>query len=154
FIKWQYSSIGKSQTIMSFPVEKNNPEWIRKNKTEPTITWINHSSFLIQIDGINILTDPIFSERCSPVQWAGPKRTTQPGLALDSLPKIDFVIISHDHYDHLDSGTIERIEKNQKNNPPAWFVPLKVKRRLIDWGAKNVFELDWWDKTTHSGFGI
>ncbi|TNE72317.1 MBL fold metallo-hydrolase [bacterium] len=153
-IKWQFSTMGKKGKVLSFPVEKNNPEWIRNNTSEPVVTWINHSTFLIQIDGVNILTDPIFSDRCSPVQWAGPKRTTPVGLALDSLPKIDFVIISHDHYDHLDTGSIEQIESIQKDNPPVWFVPLKVKERLVDWGVKNVVEMDWWDSDSHSGFEI
>ncbi len=153
-LKWQFSSIGEDRKILAFPLESNNPEWIRKNITEPTITWINHSTFLIQMDGVNILTDPIFSERCSPVQWAGPKRTTPVGLQLNELPPIDFIIISHDHYDHLDTGTVEQLEAQQKDNPPTWFVPLEVKKRLIEWGAKDVVELDWWDSQQHSGVDI
>lgn len=154
FLKWQFSSIGKKQKIEGVDVIKNNPTWIRANKTEPTLTWINHATFLVQIDGVNILTDPIFSERSSPVQWAGPKRNAEPGISLDSLPNIDFILISHDHYDHLDVGTIEKIESKQKENPPVWYVPLKVKQRLVDWGAKNVKELDWWDFEQQLGFEI
>ena len=153
-LQWQLKTIGNNQKKIGVDVVKNDPNWIRNNTSEPVITWINHSTFLLQIDGVNILTDPIFSERCSPVQWAGPKRFTKPGLALDSLPKIDFVIISHDHYDHLDVGTIEQIQAKQKDNPPTWYVPLKVKQRFLDWGVTNVKELDWWEKENQSGFEI
>lgn len=154
FLKWQFSSIGNNQTKKGVDVVRNNSKWLRDNKSEPTLTWINHATFLLQIDGVNILTDPIFSERCSPVQWAGPKRHAETGILLDSLPHIDFIIISHDHYDHLDLGTIEKIQANQKENPPVWYVPLKIKQRFLDWGVQNVKELDWWETEQQSGFDI
>ena len=81
-LKWQFSSIGKKGKIMPFPVEKPNVDFIKNNKSEPNLVWINHATFLLQYEGANILTDPIFSERCSPVQWAGPKRTTKPGMEI------------------------------------------------------------------------
>ncbi len=85
------------------------------------ITFINHATTLIQADGVNILTDPLYSYRASPVQWAGPKRIHDPGVAFDNLPKIDAVIVSHNHYDHLDIPTIKRLWHRDK---PQIFVPL------------------------------
>ena len=73
------------------------------------VTFINHSTFLIQIDGVTVLTDPIYSERASPVSWAGPKRAHRPGVLFDDLPPINCILISHDHYDHLDYGTLQRL---------------------------------------------
>ena len=70
------------------------------------LTWIGHTTFLIQVAGMNILTDPIWSKRASPVQWAGPQRFSDPGIRFDHLPKIDLVLISHTHYDHLDANTV------------------------------------------------
>ena len=105
FWKWRRES-SKPEPI-EFPVIKNNPEYLKSNKTEKTITWIGHSTFLIQIDGINILTDPHFTKRASPLSFMGPSRTTPPGLKIEDLPFIDFVLISHNHYDHLDSKTIQ-----------------------------------------------
>ena len=107
------------------------------------VTWIGHSTFLVQLNGLNMLTDPIFSDRCSPVQWAGPKRITPPAIPYDSLPPIDIVLISHNHYDHLDRETVERI-----GNAARWFVPLKVKPWFSDEGITTAMEMDWWDATT------
>ena len=73
------------------------------------ITWIGHASFLVRLDGIVVLTDPIFSKRASPVSWAGPERLFPPGLQIEDLPDIDILVISHAHYDHLDTHTLDRL---------------------------------------------
>ncbi|MBN8705503.1 MAG: MBL fold metallo-hydrolase [Bacteroidetes bacterium] len=137
-----------------FPLAKNDPAFLKSNKTEPTITWVGHSTFLIQIDGINILTDPHFTERASPVSFAGPKRYTQPGLSLDDLPQIDFVIISHDHYDHLDLTTVKALFDRQPENPPVFFTGLKVKARFEAEGITSAQEYDWWESTEIKGFNL
>jgi len=80
---------------------------------ELRVTWVNHSTFLIQTEGVNVLTDPIWSERCSPVQWAGPRRHHAPGIRFEELPPIDAVLISHNHYDHLDAPTLARLPRHQ-----------------------------------------
>ena len=72
-------------------------------------TWVGHSTVLLQVGGLNVLTDPMWSERASPVQWAGPRRIMAPALSLESLPPIDLVLLSHSHYDHLDKGTVKRL---------------------------------------------
>jgi L-ascorbate metabolism protein UlaG (beta-lactamase superfamily) len=104
------------------------------------ITFINHSSFLIQFNGINILFDPVFSERTSPFEWAGPKRMRPPGIALDRLPKIDFIILSHNHYDHFDVPTVRKIYQKDK---PQLIVPLGVEAHLRKVGIEGI-EMDWW----------
>ncbi len=106
-------------------------------------TWVGHSTVLLQVGGRNVLTDPMWSGRASPVRWAGPHRLTTPGLALDALPPIDVVLLSHNHYDHLDAGSVRAIARR---HPSArWFTPLGVARYVRRWGARAVTELDWWN---------
>ena len=84
---------------------------------------MGHSCFLVQTDGFNLLTDPVFSDRASPVSFMGPKRYTPPAIEIEQLPKIDAVVISHNHYDHLDLDSIEKLEERFD---PKWYVPLKI----------------------------
>jgi L-ascorbate metabolism protein UlaG (beta-lactamase superfamily) len=109
------------------------------------ITWLGHSTNLIEIDGQRVLTDPSWSERSSPVSWLGPKRWFEPPIALGELPKIDAVVISHDHYDHLDHRTIIAM----KDWPTIFVVPLGVGAHLAYWGVPEakIVELDWWEQT-------
>jgi L-ascorbate metabolism protein UlaG (beta-lactamase superfamily) len=102
--------------------------------------FVNHSTFLIQFDNLNILTDPIWSKRCSPSQLIGPERHRPPGITFESLPKIDLVLISHNHYDHLDKKTINRLQAEHK---PQFIVPLGVSHFFKKLGIKNVIEIDW-----------
>jgi L-ascorbate metabolism protein UlaG (beta-lactamase superfamily) len=109
------------------------------------ITFVNHSTFLIQVDGVNILTDPVWSERTSPFQWAGPKRTRPPGIRMEDLPEIDFVLLSHNHYDHLDWNSLKTLVKKHE---PGIIVPLGVKAFLAENGIYNAIELDWWQESS------
>ena len=102
------------------------------------ITWIGHSSFLIQVEGLNILTDPVFNDRISPVSFAGPKRKAPPGVPFDDLPRIDAVLISHNHYDHLDKPTIKKL-----GNKPRYFVPLGLQGWFAALRISRVSQLDW-----------
>lgn len=104
-------------------------------------TFINHSTVLLQMDGLNILTDPIWSKRCGPFRLFGPKRKSPPGVAFDKLPKIDIVLVSHNHYDHMDLPTLKRL---QKAHHPVFCVSLGNKRFLESKGLQHVIELDWW----------
>ena len=100
----------------------------------------------MQIGGMNVLTDPVFSARSSPVQWAGPRRVMDAPIDIDALPPIDVVLQSHDHYDHLDRPAVKRIARA---NPSAkWITTLGVGARLRRWGARDVTELNWWDRIT------
>jgi N-acyl-phosphatidylethanolamine-hydrolysing phospholipase D len=105
----------------------------------PSITWIGHATFLVRMDGVTFLTDPIFSERASPVSFAGPKRVQQPGIPLDQLPPVDFAIISHDHYDHTDFDSVKALAKRGVK----FFVPLELGEVVREAGGEAV-ELDWW----------
>ncbi|MCL4158274.1 UNVERIFIED_CONTAM: hypothetical protein GTU68_002778, partial [Idotea baltica] len=104
------------------------------------LIFVNHSTFLIQLDTLNILTDPIWSKRCSPSQLIGPARQRPPGITFESLPNIDVVLISHNHYDHLDKQTIKRLQKEHK---PQFIVPLGVSHFFKKLGIENVIEIDW-----------
>ncbi|MEM9629955.1 MAG: MBL fold metallo-hydrolase [Pseudomonadota bacterium] len=104
------------------------------------VTFINHATFLIQVHGFNILTDPVFSERTSPLSFVGPKRVHDPGVAIAVLPKIDMIIVSHDHYDHLDLASMDKLIK--RDNPKI-YTGLGVGKRLAS--ADSVHEMDWSD---------
>jgi N-acyl-phosphatidylethanolamine-hydrolysing phospholipase D len=146
-MKWMFwdrliknSKAEDSDTVV-FEQAENDPEWLSKNRSVFSITWIGHSSMLIQLDGLNILSDPVFSDRASPVGFAGPKRLAPPGLDFDDLPDIDIVVISHNHYDHLDKETIEKL-----GNKPLYLVPLGLAGFFDDLNIDNYQELDWWDE--------
>jgi len=114
------------------------------------VTWYGHSSALIELDGRRVLVDPVWSERCSPSRLAGPKRLHEPPVALRELPPIDAILISHDHYDHLDMPTIRNLVDLQA---APFLVPLGVGAHLERWGvpATRIIELDWNEKSTVAG---
>lgn len=116
----------------------------------PSATWIGHATVLMQSGGLNVLTDPVFSERASPVQFMGPKRAQPPGIALADLPPIDVVLISHNHYDHLDRDSVERLSQ-RSHDKTLFLVPLGIKPWLENLGIRNVVELDWWGVHQHEG---
>ena len=108
------------------------------------VTFINHSTFLIQVDGINILTDPVWSERASPLKWIGPKRMHLPGVRFGDLPRIHLVLLSHNHYDHLDIDTMRMVFTAHH---PQIIAPLGVKNFLEQNYIRGCVELDWWEQT-------
>jgi len=119
-----------------------------------TATWINHSTFLLQTSLGNVLTDPVYSERISPVSWAGPRRVHPPGVSFADLPRIDLVLLSHDHYDHCDLPTLARL---WKTHAPSAIVPLGngALLRPAGWSPEKITELDWWQsQSTSSGLDV
>ena len=142
-IRWWWE--GDNPEAVDFEISDNDPEFLKKNKELNTLTWIGHSTLLIQYNGINILTDPHLTKRASPVSFLGPKRYTPPGLSIEELPNIDLIIISHNHYDHLDKLTIEKLFEKQPENPPHIFVPLNLKKWFEELGMDYVTELDWYE---------
>ena len=115
---------------------------------ELRVTFVNHATVLIQTDGLNILTDPIWSERGSPVDWAGPKRVRPPGIRFEDLPPIDVVLVSHNHYDHLDVPTLRRLAKEHL---PKIFSGLGNAKLMRNKGIVDAYDLDWWQRTRLSG---
>jgi L-ascorbate metabolism protein UlaG (beta-lactamase superfamily) len=113
----------------------------RVHGSELRLTFVNHSTLLIQTAGVNILTDPIWSERCSPFSWAGPRRFHDPGIAFEDLPPIDAVFVSHNHYDHLDVPTLQRLSLERK---PLIVVGLGNEEFLEERGVERAVDLDWW----------
>jgi L-ascorbate metabolism protein UlaG (beta-lactamase superfamily) len=106
-------------------------------------TFIGHSTFLLQLSGLTILTDPVFAERVSPFAWAGPKRIRPPALALAQLPPIDVVLVTHNHYDHLDLASLQWLARERR---PLFVTTLGNKAWLERRGVGNVVELDWWQQ--------
>jgi L-ascorbate metabolism protein UlaG (beta-lactamase superfamily) len=111
-------------------------------------TFIGHSTFLLQIGGICVLTDPIWSERCSPVSMAGPRRARRPGQRLDSLPDVDLLLVSHNHYDHMDLPTLREVQARWS---PCVATGLGNARHLAKAGIRSAVELDWWQSTELAG---
>lgn len=127
------------------------PEWVdaepgpkppeRVGQGDLRVTFINHSTTLVQLDGLNILTDPVWSDRVGPTSWLGVKRHRAPGIRFEDLPPIDAVLISHNHYDHLDLPTLQRLA--EEHNPKI-LVGLGVNAYLQENGLHNGHDMDWW----------
>jgi L-ascorbate metabolism protein UlaG (beta-lactamase superfamily) len=124
------------------PATTIDPETLRRN-TGPSVTWIGHSSVLFQLGGMNVLADPQFSERASPVSFAGPRRIVPLPIDIPSLPRIDVVLITHNHYDHLDTDSVKRLAA-LKTGSPLFLVPLGLKAWFAEKGIERVEEYDWW----------
>jgi N-acyl-phosphatidylethanolamine-hydrolysing phospholipase D len=129
----------------------NDGTGLRGALPAPVLTWIGHSTFLVQIEGVNVLTDPHWGTRTSPVSFAGPRRLLPPGIRFEDLPPIHAVVISHDHYDHLDLETVTRLARE---HAPTFFVPLGLKAWFVDAGIEKVVELDWWQSRRMGGLTI
>jgi L-ascorbate metabolism protein UlaG (beta-lactamase superfamily) len=149
---WNQSDVG-NPAPGAIPVVKTDPALFN---TPPAsglrVTWLGHSTQLIELDGVRVLTDPIFEGRASPYEWIGPDRWYPPPLPLEQLPALDAIVISHDHYDHLQMATVDRL----KHLGIPWIVPLGVAAHLEYWGVpvKNIVELDWWETTTVKGVTV
>jgi N-acyl-phosphatidylethanolamine-hydrolysing phospholipase D len=134
------------------PAQPADLAFIHAN-TAPAVTWIGHATVLAKLGGLNLLTDPIFSERASPFAFAGPRREQPPGVALDELPHIDAVVVSHNHYDHLDLASCRKIAA-QAGGSPLFVVPLGLKAWFKARGIERVVELDWWQSHPLNGTDI
>jgi N-acyl-phosphatidylethanolamine-hydrolysing phospholipase D len=148
FLKWQWDSLwGELPAQNASRVKHVQPDlaYLKANQKDVSVTWIGHSTALWQINGLNILTDPHFSERTAPVSFAGPKREVLLPVQLSELPRIDVVLISHNHYDHLDAPTVRTLNQ-QAGGPPLFVVPLGVDKWMNDEGITKVQRMDWWDR--------
>ncbi len=143
--KWMTSrEPGEWTELGEDEVEYGEKPVSRVSDSTQVITFINHSTFLIQTDGLNIITDPVYSKRVSPFSFAGPKRMRPPGIKFEDLPEIDVVLLSHNHYDHLDISTLKRIKETFN---PVFITPLGVDLYLNKKGIQNTVSLDWWQGT-------
>ena len=141
--------------VFKWMFSRKRSRWIRPINDEPgakpadhvhsgiTITYVNHSTFLIQTAGLNILTDPVWSERVSPFSWAGPKRQRKPGIRLEDLPKIDVILLSHNHYDHLDLSTLKSLSTIHN---PRIITSLGISAYLKRYGIERSVDMDWWQE--------
>ncbi|XP_027044609.1 N-acyl-phosphatidylethanolamine-hydrolyzing phospholipase D-like [Pocillopora damicornis] len=115
------------------------------------LTWIGHATVLVQMEGLNILIDPVFSDYCGAVQGFGVKRYRPAPCTVDELPEIDAVCISHNHYDHLDYNSVCNLNK-RFGHKLLWYVPMGLRPWIKNCGCNNVFELEWWDELSHPNF--
>ena len=150
-IKWNLTSSPKR-----WPRRLNNGKYPlppqRVTGSDILCTWVGQATALIQVQGLNIITDPFFSKRASPLRWVGPQRVRPPGIALADLPPIDIVLVSHNHYDHMDLPALRHIAKRWA---PRIVTPLGNAAIIRRCRAKSdITELDWWQTVTVSGFNI
>jgi L-ascorbate metabolism protein UlaG (beta-lactamase superfamily) len=157
FFKWQWERLWKDipgPEEYDFSLAENDAEFLRNNTDSYTVTWIGHATVLVQMDGKNILTDPHFTERASPVSWAGPERVVPPGIPLSELPRIHAVVISHDHYDSLDDRSIRMLRERPGGEDTVFFVPFGLKDMFKGLGVSRVEEMDWWEERRHDGVTV
>lgn len=133
-------------------IRRNASDFLSAPASGLRVTWLGHSTSIVELGGRRFLVDPMWSERASPFGWMGPKRFFEPPLPLDELPPLDAVLISHDHYDHLDRPTLERLAADGHH----FLVPLGVGSRMTRWGipSESIRELDWWDAAEVEGVTI
>jgi L-ascorbate metabolism protein UlaG (beta-lactamase superfamily) len=150
-MRWRFTRTPARDSILEMSIKTHVPKPINESN-DIAVTFVGHSTFLLQANKLNVLTDPIWSERCSPISFLGPKRLVEPGIRFDELPKIDVVIISHNHYDHMDMPTLVRL---WQRDHPVFIVPLRNRTTLTDAGIGHIVEQDWWDEANfHNGLSI
>src|SRR3990167_1215012 len=146
FLRWRLGYYADQMPAMPQPEGFSYPiPTFELDPLKPKVVWINHCTFLIEIDEIRILTDPIWGERCSPIAFLGPKRRHDPPFKIEDLPHIDLVLLSHNHYDHLDLPTVEVLHKRFPEI--FWLVPAGVLEWFKRRGIHQVKELRWWQET-------
>jgi len=147
FLKWRLGDrrqhrVAPTPSRNSLPTATPTVESPRAASGYRAVTWIGHATTLLQLGALNVLTDPVWSERASPVQWIGPRRIMSPALDFDALPEIDLVLLSHNHYDHLDRASVQRIAARFPR--ASWLCPLRVGPLLRSFGVQHLVERDWW----------
>ena len=130
----------------NLPALSTDPVALGAPANNPSMTWIGHATVLVRLAGRNVLFDPIFSEYASPFAFAGPKRIVPLPIDIEALPRIDVVMISHNHYDHLDEATVKRLAAMPQGSP-RFLVPLGLKAWFQERGIERVDEYDWWQST-------
>jgi len=157
FMKWRWEKMFKDSPGVDdydFQIDRTLHTSLKDNVDRPSLTWIGHATFLLQFAGLNILTDPQFSQRASPLSWAGPQRVVPPAIEIKDLPEIDVAVISHDHYDSLDVDSVIELAKHNNKRQLTFVVPLGMKAWFDDLELENivVVELDW--SQSHNIHGV
>ena len=144
---WLIGFYNDTKCLPTIPNDFQYPNPLSPLKPQsPRITWVNHSTFIIELENRRILTDPIWSQRCGPFNLLGPKRHFQPPIPIKKLQNIDYVLMSHNHYDHLDKRTV--LELHALFPQIVWIVPFRLKKWFIKKKIHNVIELNWWESTS------
>jgi len=141
-LKWMGEFRKLKWERIDLPRAQNDPAWLKANRSWDSLTWVGHSTFLLQLGGLNLLTDPHFGGRASPLSFAGPARLSPPGLDYADLPPVELVLVSHNHYDHLDEQSVRRIARDHAQ--AQFVVPLGLAEWFRARGISRVTELDWW----------
>jgi N-acyl-phosphatidylethanolamine-hydrolysing phospholipase D len=155
FLRWRLAERGGPSRAPDPPrnsLPKREPAIVapRAASGHRSATWVGHSTVLLQLGALNALTDPIWSERASPFRWIGPRRLMAPAVDFDALPPIDLVLLSHNHYDHLDAATVRRIAVRFPD--ALWLCPLGLENLLRTFGVRHVAERDWWQSVDTPAF--
>lgn len=143
FLKWQLAPGRRFPPGKRYPLLRPDPHLLAHPPREPRLTWIGHSTFLFQFAGLNVLTDPVFGERASPFSFAGPRRYTPAALDIAELPDIHLVLVSHNHYDHLDEGSVHQLVR-RFGDKVRFCVPAGLAQWFRKRGVHNLLELGWW----------
>lgn len=141
---WELRRLSKQGTDL--PQRRPDTAWLRANRDTPALTWLGHSTFLLQLGGLNVVTDPHLTSHASPFTFAGPRRFNPPALDFHELPPLDLALISHDHYDHLDERTVVRLAREHAGL--TFVVPRGLKTWFARRGIVRVIELDLWEQGT------
>ena len=136
----------------ALPVDDPRPAWLRPAETGLRATWLGHSTVLLEIDGVRVLTDPVFGERASPVSFAGPRRFHRVPVGVEGLPPLDAVLISHDHYDHFCAGTVRALAS--RGVPFVTSLGVGVHLAALGVPASQIVELDWWESHEVRGLSL
>ena len=157
FLRWRFRERRERPLVPSPPygsLPTRSPQIVspRAERGYHAATWVGHSTTLLQLGPLNVLTDPIWSERASPLSWIGPRRLMPPALEFDALPEIDLVLLSHNHYDHLDAPTVRRIARRFPH--ASWLCPMRLGPMLRSLGVRHLVERDWWQSIEHPDFTV
>jgi len=156
-LRWQWQARHEQQVAaQQTPTQPPDLDFLARNHggaLAPAATWLGHASVLVQFGGVNLLTDPHCSHRASPFTFTGPQRAQPPALLPQDMPRIDLVLVSHNHYDHLDLATVQALAR-QAGGPPLFVVPLKLKSWFVRRGIDHVTELDWWQTERLCGVDV
>jgi N-acyl-phosphatidylethanolamine-hydrolysing phospholipase D len=147
FLRWQLAPGRRFPKGKRYTLLRPDSHLLTNPPPEPQLTWLGHASFLFQYRGLNLLTDPVLSDRASPFRLVGPKRYTPPALTVANMPPIDLVLISHNHYDHLDEPTVHQLHR-RFGEKLCFCIPKGLRRWFEKRGIRNLVELDWWQSSS------